>query len=143
MPGLYPTGRGNHPKRIEERCFEICIRVAAFSEAHLSIAMLDHVFLSSPLKSYRRSRYLCSLARLAEVIDCVEPFVTSALWTLSVGFSWQVSRLDFSREWAFESQVRGHANYIPISNSKDIARPGFCSDCPRGLTTCDDKEIVS
>lgn len=96
-------GRGNHLEGNAERCSELYPQVAVFAKSHLSIAMPNHVFLSSLLISYRRSRCLCSLARLANVIDFVEPFVKTAPGTLLVDFVWLVSRLDFTSRWAFES----------------------------------------
>jgi hypothetical protein len=56
-------------------------------------SMPEHVFITSFVRSYNKSMCLCSLARLADVLDCVGPFTKSAPRFLLVQLSLTATEL--------------------------------------------------
>jgi hypothetical protein len=59
----------------------------------VNYSLPEHVFVTSLLRSYNQSMCLCSLARLADSVDCVEPFTSLAPQSLLVQFSLTATEL--------------------------------------------------
>jgi hypothetical protein len=55
----------------------------------------EHVFITSLVRSYNKSMCLCSLVRLADVLDCVGPFAKLAPRSLLVQLSLTATELEF------------------------------------------------